>query len=91
MLRMNDQISTLPKEEKPSASRQERGCYTVDDLAQILGVGHKAIYTLIHKKAFPAIRIRALAIVFPKTRSTLGASAIKSLICESAGDSLKLL
>lgn len=56
MLRMNDQISTLPKEEKPSASRQERGCYTVDDLAQILGVGHKAIYTLIHKKAFPAIR-----------------------------------
>lgn len=33
MLRMNDQISTLPKEEKPSASRQERGCYTVDDLA----------------------------------------------------------
>ena len=58
MLRMNDQISTLPKEEKPSASRQERGCYTVDDLAQILGVGHKAIYALIHKKAFPAIRIK---------------------------------
>ena len=66
MLRMNDQISTLPKEEKPSASRQERGCYTVDDLAQILGVGHKAIYTLIHKKAFPAIRISSIRYRIPK-------------------------
>ena len=66
MLRMNDQISTLPKEEKPSASRQERGCYTVDDLAQILGVGHKAIYTLIHKKAFPAIRISSIGYRNPK-------------------------
>ena len=66
MLRMNDQISTLPKEEKPSASRQERGCYTVDDLAQILGVGHKAIYTLIHKKAFPAIRISSIDYRIPK-------------------------
>lgn len=66
MLRMNDQISTLPKEEKPSASRQERGCYTVDDLAQILGVGHKAIYALIHKKAFPAIRIRSIGYRIPK-------------------------
>ena len=54
MPRMKDQISALPNEQKVSASRQERGCYTVDDLAQILGVGHKAIYALIHKKAFPA-------------------------------------
>ena len=44
MPRMKDQISALPNEQKVSASRQERGCYTVDDLAQILGVGHKAIY-----------------------------------------------
>ena len=70
MLRMNDQISTLPKEEKPSASRQERGCYTVDDLAQILGVGHKAIYALIHKKAFPAIRISGLGYRIPKDTFT---------------------
>ena len=66
MLRMNDQSTTLPQEEKPSASRQERGCYTVDDLAQILGVGHKAIYTLIHKKAFPAIRISSIGYRIPK-------------------------
>ena len=66
MLRMNDQISTLPKEEKPSASRQERGCYTVDDLAQIHGVGHKAINTLIHKKAFPANRISSIGYRIPK-------------------------
>lgn len=82
MLRMNDQISALPNEEKASASRQECGCYTVDDLTQILGVGHKAIYALIHKKHFRPSGLAALVIVFPKTRSTLDASAIKSLTCK---------
>lgn len=66
MPRMKDQISALPNEQKVSALRQERGCYTVDDLAQILGVGHKAIYALIHKKAFPAIRIRSIGYRIPK-------------------------
>ena len=66
MPRMKDQISALPNEQKVSASRQERGCYTVDDLAQILGVGHKAIYALIHKKAFPASRIRSIGYRIPK-------------------------
>lgn len=66
MLRMNEQISILPNEKKTSASRQEYGCYTVDDLTQILGVGHKAIYALIHKKAFPAIRISGLGYRIPK-------------------------
>ena len=66
MLRMNDQISALPNEEKASASRQECGCYTVDDLTQSLGVGHKAIYALIHKKAFPAIRISSIGYRIPK-------------------------
>ena len=42
------------------------GCYTVDDLTQILGVGHKAIYALIHKKAFPAIRISSIGYRIPK-------------------------
>lgn len=66
MLRMKDQISTLPKEKKPSAARQECGCYTVDELAKILGVGHKAIYALIHKKAFPAIQICSIGYRIPK-------------------------
>ena len=83
MLRMNDQISILPNEKKTSASRQEYGCYTVDDLTQILGVGHKAIYALIHKKAFPAIRIAALAIVFPKIRSSLGCTSNKGFKLQS--------
>ena len=36
---------------------QERGCYTVEELMSILCVGRKAIYSLIHRKAFPALRI----------------------------------
>ena len=36
---------------------QERRCYTVEELMEILGVGRKAVYSLIHRKVFPAIRI----------------------------------
>lgn len=32
---------------------QERRCYTVDELMEILGVGRKAVYSLIHQKVFP--------------------------------------
>lgn len=35
-------------------------CYTADDLMGILDVGRKAIDALIHKKAFPAIRIMSV-------------------------------
>ena len=40
-----------------TSTTQEKGCYTVDELMDILCVGRKAIYSLIHKKAFPALRI----------------------------------
>ena len=45
--------------------RQPR-CYTVDDLMKILGVGRKAIYSLIRKKAFPAIRIMSVGYRIPR-------------------------
>ncbi len=45
---------------------QEKGCYTVDELMDILCVGRKAIYSLIHKKAFPALRIGSVGYRIPK-------------------------
>ena len=40
--------------------------FTVDELTQILGVGRKAVYSLIRKKAFPAIRISSIGYRIPK-------------------------
>ena len=45
---------------------QERRCYTVEELMEILGVGRKAVYSLIHRKAFPAIRINSVGYRIPK-------------------------
>ena len=45
---------------------RERLCYTVEELMEILGVGRKAVYSLIRKKAFPAIRISSIGYRIPK-------------------------
>ena len=50
----------------PENNTQEKGCYTVDELMNILCVGRKAIYSLIHKKAFPALRIGSVGYRIPK-------------------------
>lgn len=49
-----------------TSTTQEKGCYTVDELMNILCVGRKAIYSLIHKKAFPALRIGSVGYRIPK-------------------------
>ena len=49
-----------------TSTTQEKGCYTVDELMDILCVGRKAIYFLIHKKAFPALRIGSVGYRIPK-------------------------
>lgn len=49
-----------------TSTTQEKGCYTVDALMDILCVGRKAIYSLIHKKAFPALRIGSVGYRIPK-------------------------
>ena len=49
-----------------TSTPQEKGCYTVDELMDILCVGRKAIYSLIHKKAFPALRIGSVGYRIPK-------------------------
>ncbi len=46
--------------------RSERRCCTVEEVMEFLGVGRKAVYSLIHKKAFPAIRISNLGYRIPK-------------------------
>lgn len=56
---------TSPGATSPAMGQQNR-CYTVDDLMEILGVGRKAIYALIRKKAFPAIRISSVGYRIPK-------------------------
>ena len=48
------------------STRPERRCYTVDEVMEFLGVGRKAVYSLIHRKAFPAIRINNLGYRIPK-------------------------
>lgn len=45
---------------------QERRCYTVEELMEILGIGRKAVYSLIHRKVFPAIRINSVGYRIPK-------------------------
>ena len=49
-----------------TSTTQEKGCYTVDELMDILCVGRKAIYSLLHKKAFPALRIGSVGYRIPK-------------------------
>lgn len=49
-----------------TSTTQEKGCYTVDELMDILCVGRKAIYSLIRKKAFPALRIGSVGYRIPK-------------------------
>lgn len=49
-----------------TSTTQEKGCYTIDELMDILCVGRKAIYSLIHKKAFPALRIGSVGYRIPK-------------------------
>ncbi len=44
----------------------EKKCYTVDDIMGILNVGRKAVYSLIHRKAFPAIHIAGVGYRVPK-------------------------
>lgn len=44
----------------------EKKCYAVDDIMGILNVGRKAVYSLIHRKAFPAIRIAGVGYRVPK-------------------------
>ena len=45
---------------------QEKGCNTVEELMKILGVGRKTIYSLIRKKAFPAVRIAGVGYRIPR-------------------------
>ena len=61
-MNMNQQPMTGNNE----SETRERLCYTVDELKEILGVGRKAVYSLIHRKAFPAIRISSLGYRIPK-------------------------
>ena len=47
-------------------SHNEKRCYTVSDIMSILNVGRKAVYGLIHQKAFPTIRIYNVDYRIPK-------------------------
>ena len=45
---------------------KERHCYTVEEVMEVLGVGRKTVYSLIRKKAFPAVRIGGVGYRSPK-------------------------
>lgn len=40
--------------------------YTVDDVMKILGVGRKAVYTMLHEKQFPAFKINRVGYRIPQ-------------------------
>ncbi len=50
---------------------------------EILGVGRKAVYSLIHRKVFPAIRINSVGYRIPKERASMP-GCISSIECLSA-------
>lgn len=43
-----------------------RRCYTVDDLMDILGVGRKAVYSLVHSGEFKVIKISGVGYRIPR-------------------------
>lgn len=43
-----------------------RHCYTVDDLMDILGVGRKAVYSLVHSGEFKVIKIPGVGYRIPR-------------------------
>lgn len=47
-------------------NEQKSGCYKVEDIMRILGVGRKAVYALIHSKAIYAIEIKGIGYRIPK-------------------------
>ena len=47
-------------------NREGYRCYTVNEIMVILGVGRKAVYSLIRQKAFPSIRIGSIGYRIPK-------------------------
>ncbi len=47
-------------------SREGCRCYTVNEIMVILGVGRKAVYSLIRQKAFPSIQIGGIGYRIPK-------------------------
>ncbi len=63
---MQMNMSQKPMSSNNEGETRERLCYTVDELMEILGVGRKAVYSLIHRKAFPAIRICSVGYRIPK-------------------------
>ena len=71
--------------------RSERRCYTVEEVMEFLGVGRKAVYSLIHKKAFPAIRISNLGYRIPKDSFNFWLLQKLSSRARKLIDSLKLL
>ena len=62
-MQITQTYSTLPQNNE---TREGCRCYTVNDIMRILNVGRKAVYSLIQKGAFPAIRIRSAGYRIPK-------------------------
>ena len=44
----------------------ENRCYTVEDLMTILGVGRKAVYSLLHSKQFFYIQLKGVGYRIPR-------------------------
>lgn len=49
-----------------SRKQNENRCYTVEDLMEILGVGRKAVYSLLRSKQFFYIQLKGVGYRIPK-------------------------
>ena len=72
---------------------QERRCYTVEELMEILGVGRKAVYSLIHRKVFPGDQDqqRGLQDSEGELPCLAVSAALSAFLLTQAGDRLKTL
>lgn len=49
-----------------NGKKNEKRCYTVEDLMEILGVGRKAVYSLLRSKQFFNIQLKGVGYRIPR-------------------------
>ena len=68
-------------------NREGCRCYTVNEIMVILGVGRKAVYSLIRQKAFPSIQIGVYSLIRQKAFPSIQIGGIGYRIPKDTFDS----
>lgn len=54
------------QKDNKTTTQTGKQCYTVDDLMEILGVGRKAVYSLLHSGEFRVLKFPGIGFRIPK-------------------------